>query len=84
MSITKILLTVAVAFAAWYAFRWFKRLAEREESRPAPRRRPAAGADRQAAAKPMGPVEDLIACPACGDYGPAGAAPCARADCPRR
>ncbi len=75
MSFSKILMTVAVGFAIWYALRWYTRKPARRGA-PPPRRRDAPAAS--------GPVEDLFACTVCGDYAPLGAAPCTRADCPRR
>ena len=75
MSFSKILLTVLIAFAVWYGFRWLSRLAQQEQAKPLRRPREPKG---------IGPVEDLIACSLCGDYAPSGAAPCGRADCPRR
>ena len=74
LSFTEIILTAAVAFAVWYGFRWINRASARAQAKPLVQD------------KPRGPgrVEDLIACGLCGDYAPAAAAPCARADCPRR
>ena len=73
--VPKIVLIILVAFAVWYALRWF--------NRPAPK------AVRRGAARPAGPtrsrpiIEDLVSCRACGAYVAASARSCGKAGCPR-
>ena len=84
-SLTKILFTVAVVIAVWYGFKWVGRV---QAQRAAENRRRVRGAGRSAppSAPPGGSeggAEDMVACPACGDYvAPGSAITCGRAECP--
>ncbi|MBV9551460.1 MAG: hypothetical protein JO032_01585 [Alphaproteobacteria bacterium] len=66
---------LAVVFAAWHLVKAFNRAA----TRPAPPRRPAAGA----APRAMIEAEDLVACRVCGTYIASSARACGRAGCPQ-
>ena len=72
IAVPKLVLFVLVAFAVWYALRWFNRVPPKVVRRGAAR-----------AARPQGMVEDLIACTACGAYVAASARGCGKAGCPR-
>jgi len=88
-SITKILFTLAAIVAIWYGFKWFNRM---QDNRDAPRGRVRGSARPQKRSAPRQPretaadsdgVEDMIACPTCGDFVTArGARSCGRGDCP--
>ena len=72
IALPKLILLILVAFAAWYAVRWFNR-------GPTPkvvRRRPAS------ASGPQPAVEDLTACKICGAYVAASARACGKPGCP--
>jgi hypothetical protein len=75
IAVPKIVLIILVAFAVWYALRWFNRT-EPKAVRPGPAR-PAQGARSQ----PI--IEDLVSCRACGAYVAASARSCGKAGCPR-
>jgi len=72
----KLVLLILIAFAVWYAVRWFNRNAAK-----AVRRGASAGAAR--AARPRQAVEDLVSCRICGAYVAMSARRCAKAGCPR-
>ncbi len=83
-SLTKLLFTIAAVLLVWHGFRWVGRLQERRDAtakealhaklRRAAARRPAAAAMK---------AEEMVKCPACGDYVSARAAVrCGREDCP--
>lgn len=75
LSLSKIVLTLAVLGGVWWLWRRFAQGA-------AAGRRSPAGAVRQKAARQV-VVEDMAACPVCGTYvAKQGAARCAREDCP--
>ena len=85
-SLTKLLFTAAVILAVWYGFKWVGRMqvkrnadakeklrAERGRASVRPRPSPAAAMD----------AEDMVKCPACGDYVAARSMThCGRDDCP--
>ena len=74
----KIVLLILVAFALWYAVRWFNRAVPK-----AVRRGPATGAARTAGSAPsQAVVEDLVSCRACGAYVAESARRCGKAGCP--
>jgi hypothetical protein len=77
IAVPKLVLIVLVAFAVWYALRWFNRAAPK-----AVRRGPTPWA-RSAREQSPRTVEDLVSCRACGAYVAASARSCGRAGCPR-
>ncbi len=75
----KILVLAIVIAAAWFGYRWWQRLqsGQLERSRnptPAPRNDPP---------PPPKPVDDMRACPVCGDFVSVNARRCERPTCPR-
>jgi len=86
-SISKLLFTVAIVLAIWYGFKWVGRMQVRRD---------AEAKERLHARRRGGPVnappppntaamdaQEMVKCPACGDYVPAhGARHCGRDDCP--
>lgn len=81
-SLTKILFTLIVAFAAWQAFKVFTRLQDRRAHALA--RNAAANASAAASPTQTEGVEDMVKCSACGAYAARGAKSCGRGDCPFR
>jgi|HubBroStandDraft_6_1064221.scaffolds.fasta_scaffold482162_2 hypothetical protein len=75
IAVPKIVLIILVAFAVWYALRWFNRTEPK-----AVRRGPARQAQ-GARSQPI--IEDLVSCRACGAYVAASARSCGKAGCPR-
>ncbi len=69
LSVSKLVVLVAILIIVWQGFKWAGRLQRlRDSGRPRARRRQ---------------VEDLTPCPLCGVYGAAGRMrSCGRADCP--
>ncbi|MCP5366594.1 MAG: hypothetical protein H6906_03665 [Hyphomicrobiales bacterium] len=87
LSLTKILFTLLAVAAIWYAFKWLNRVQDNRDARPGgrvkggARPRPARGTSASANDDPD--VEDMVACPVCGDFVTArGARACGRGDCP--
>jgi len=72
----KLVLLILIAFAVWYAVRWFNRTVPKTV-----RRGPAPGAARTA--RPPQAVEDLVSCHICGAYVATSARRCGKAGCPR-
>ncbi|MEX2451169.1 MAG: hypothetical protein WD407_09970 [Rhodospirillales bacterium] len=68
LSLTKIIFTVIVVFAAWKLFTWLRAKRRRQVKRP----------DSAAAIEP----QDTEQCPVCKAYVPLGAGACERGDCP--
>ena len=85
LSLPKILFTIVAVVVIWYGFRAFGNLqarAQNKRSRTKPKARPARN-DVQDDQPGMTDVENMIKCPACGDYVSArSASPCGRDDCP--
>lgn len=76
---TKILLTVAVVAVIWFGFRAFQRQAERRDKAV----RSSSGAGQHFTPDMDGDsVRDLVKCPLCNTWRPAGAASCGRSQCP--
>ncbi len=81
-SISKLVFTVLAVAAVWYGFKWVHRVQEIRRREAAARvhqegRRSPTGAPAGASA-----AEDMVKCPACGDYVPErGMKNCGRADC---
>ncbi len=73
-SLPKLLVLVLIVGAIWYGYKWMSRIGEREDD-PAKLKDGATGGDGS---------RDLVECPACGAYAPAGIEKCpeGRADCP--
>lgn len=72
-SLSKLLVLAALIAAVWYGLRWVQRLQQLNRS---------AESDR-VERDPAPSSQDLVACPRCGVFVAAGAAPsCDRADCP--
>lgn len=82
----KLLLLIAVVAGAYYGFRYFKTKEKAEADAkvaPPPEAPPVRASDtRQPRAE--SPAEDMVACPACGTYRPAGSATCSNTGCPTR
>ena len=77
---TKIIFTILVVAAVWFAFRTFTRMADQREKRAkvdANRANPASGG------VPDG-VEDMVKCSLCGSYVTRGAKSCGKEGCPFR
>jgi len=73
LSLFKILLTVAVIYAVWFGFKYRRRIGgvHKRVADESAREEDAANAAR----KPGEPVaQDLVPCPKCGSYIPAGTA----------
>jgi len=85
-SLTKLLFTVVAVLVVWYGFRWVGRVQARNRVEAERRMRTdASSGARPGAAEPQRRkgVENMAACPTCGDYVAAnGARSCGRADCP--
>lgn len=85
LSLPKLLFTVVIIAAVWYAFRWFQ---NREAGLDDARRgqKPVGGGAAGAKdAKSAGGAEDMVECPTCGTYVVAsGATSCGKKDCPYR
>jgi hypothetical protein len=87
-SLTKLLFTVAAVLAVWYGFKWVGRMQTQRDANA----KAALHAKRRRASAPHAPppgpaaameAEEMIKCPACGDYVSASAAVhCGRKDCP--
>ncbi|OJX79331.1 hypothetical protein [Magnetospirillum sp. 64-120] len=76
---TKFLLTVAVVAVIWFGFRAIQRRAERRDQAV----RPPTGAGKRFTPEMDGDsVRDLVKCPICNTWRPAGAASCGRSECP--
>jgi hypothetical protein len=75
IAVPKIVLIILVAFAVWYALRWFNRTEPKAV-------RPGAGAPGAGSAV-SADLEDLVSCRACGAYVAASARSCGKAGCPR-
>jgi len=81
-SLTKLLFTVAAILIVWYGFRWIGRVQARNRIEAERRMRTDSGAG-AASTQRRKSVEDMTACPTCGDYVTAnGARNCGRSDCP--
>jgi len=81
-SLTKLLFTVAAVLIVWYGFRWVDRVQARKRVE-AERRMRTDAPPGAAPSQRRKSVEDMTACPTCGDYVAAnGARNCGRADCP--
>jgi hypothetical protein len=78
IAVPKIVLIILVAFAVWYALRWFNRTAPK-----AVRRGPARSVQSAQGARSRPIIEDLVSCRACGAYVAASARSCGKAGCPR-
>lgn len=76
---TKFLLTVAVVALIWFGFRAIQRRAERRDRPP---RAPSASKERFTPDMDGDSVRDLVKCPICNTWRPAGSASCGRAECP--
>jgi hypothetical protein len=72
IAVPKLVLFVLVAFAVWYALRWFNRAPPKVVRRNSAQ-----------TARPRATIEDLVACTACGAYVAASARGCGKAGCPR-
>lgn len=80
ISLTKLLFTAAVIVLIWYAFKWLGRVRVQRDADARTRLREEMVAAKSA---PSTKAEDMVQCPACGDYVAAGAAShCGRAACP--
>lgn len=77
---TKFLLTVAVVALIWFGFRYAQRLGERRDRPP---RTPSGGKERFTPDMDGDSVRDLVKCPICNTWRPAGSASCGRAECPQ-
>ncbi|MCP5372523.1 MAG: hypothetical protein H6907_12405 [Hyphomicrobiales bacterium] len=89
LSLTKILFTIIAVAAIWYGFKWLNRVQDNRDARPRGRvngggRPKARGGPSRAAPEAADPdVEDMVACPTCGDFVTArGARSCGRDNCP--
>ncbi len=70
---TKIILTVAVIYAVWFIFKHKNRIAAAHRAVMAEKAREQARNAETATRKPGTPVaQDLLPCPKCGSYIPAG------------
>ncbi len=76
---TKFLLTIAVVAAVWFGFRYVQRRAERRERCVGA---PSGQGKRFTPDMDGDSVRDLVKCPVCNTWRPAGAASCGRAECP--
>ncbi|TWT04061.1 hypothetical protein [Reyranella sp. CPCC 100927] len=75
----KILVLAIVIAAAWFGYRWWQRLQSGQLERP----RNPAPAPRNDPPPPPKPVDDMRACPVCGDFVAVNARRCERPTCPR-
>jgi len=76
---TKFLLTVAVVAVIWFGIRYAQRLGGRRNRQP---RNPAEPGTRFTPDMDGESVRDLVKCPICNTWRPAGSASCGRAECP--
>ena len=79
IALPKLALLLLVVFVAWYAVRWFNRIATPPAVRH-PTGRMGRGGARQHQAQA---VEDLVSCRICGAYVAAGSRACGKPGCPR-
>jgi hypothetical protein len=82
LSLSKILLIVAVIAAVWFTLKYVtNKVEDASGDKPDKLKRKA-----KAEAAPDEPraVEDMVRCRVCGAYQTRNAGPCARADCPAR
>ena len=82
LSPTKILFTIAVVAAIWYGFKFLGRIQEQRDN-GAGKGSAKGGGSKKAAKADEQPVQEMIACPKCGDYVAADkSVSCGRDDCP--
>lgn len=85
-SLSKILVLAGIVLAVWYGFKFLGKLDKKRKAEAALREKtvPRQGAGRGRSAGSFGDsaVEDMVACPGCGTYMPAGRKSCGSPDCP--
>lgn len=73
ISLVKIIFTVAVIYAVWFVFKYRNRIAAAHRTVMEEKARERARTAETATRKPGTPVaQDLLPCPKCGSYIPAG------------